>query len=291
MTPRARTAAGSDDDHRVRAADLEGADRLERLGLEEPSIRRGTERDERGPGRDAAQDRGGRPDVLERDERRVAHQRAPRSRSRWQSMQVAAHGSASSRAAAIGFPQRTHAPNDPSSSRASAVLDERELRGRPVAEGEVALLLEDLAGRRGLRAVGHLPGRDDRLADLRREARALGEQGGARGVVVGGSHRRMLPPHRPCPCPTPILPTSTGTPAQPRRRPMAIAIDPVCGMEVDTDHVGPVVGARRDHVLVLRPGLHARLPGRPGQVPRPGSHPVHVSTLTAGAAPKCRAGC
>ena len=64
----------------------------------------------------------------------------------------------------------------------------------PVAQGEVALLGEDLAGRRGLRAVGHLPGRDDRLADLRHEARPLGEQGGARGDLGRRCvHRRMLP--------------------------------------------------------------------------------------------------
>ena len=46
-------------------------------------------------------------------------------------------------------------------------LDELELLVGAVAQGEVALLGEDLAGRGGLRPVGHLAGRDDRLAELR----------------------------------------------------------------------------------------------------------------------------
>ena len=46
---------------------------------------------------------------------------------------------------------------------------------------------------------------------------------------------------------------------------MAIEIDPVCGMEVDTGDRGAVVRVRGHDVLVLRPGLPARVQGRPGK--------------------------
>jgi hypothetical protein len=44
---------------------------------------------------------------------------------------------------------------------------------------------------------------------------------------------------------------------------MAIAIDPVCGMEVDTDLTDLQARARGQDLLVLRQGLPARVPGRP----------------------------
>ena len=74
--------------------------------------------------------------------------RAPRSagsRCRW-----AAHGIASSRSAAIGRPQRVQAPYVPSSSRRERVLDLGKVLRVAVAQREVALLFEDLAGRGGL---------------------------------------------------------------------------------------------------------------------------------------------
>ena len=39
---------------------------------------------------------------------------------------------------------------------------------------------------------------------------------------------------------------------------MAIEIDPVCGMQVDTETTDLKLRARRHDLLVLRPGLHAR---------------------------------
>ena len=51
---------------------------------------------------------------------------------------------------------------------------------------------------------------------------------------------------------------------------MAIANDPVCGMEVDTDDLAAVLRVRRHDLLVLRQGLPARVQGRPRQVPRRG---------------------
>ena len=110
----------------------------------------------------------------------------------------------------------------PASSRASASSTSASWLLGTVAQGEVALLGEDLAGRRGLRAVGHLAGRHDRLADLVEQARALGEEGAAERLEVG----RLS-----------IAARWYGhgyTRGEYKETPMAIAIDPVCGMEVDT---------------------------------------------------------
>jgi YHS domain-containing protein len=108
-------------------------------------------------------------------------------------------------------------------------IHELELLGRPIAEGEVALLGEHLAGRRRLGSIGHLAGRIDRLAELVEEPSPLGIEGGTRSrqrlVIhhvtvrsrIASTHRRA------------ILPGSTR-----RTSLLAIAIDPVCGMEVDT---------------------------------------------------------
>jgi YHS domain-containing protein len=101
-------------------------------------------------------------------------------------------------------------------------LDERELLVGPVAQGKVALLREDLAGRRGLRAIGHLVGRNDGGTAFLDQTGTLGEQGRAEGLEIEGRHGRMVrEPYTPweyC-----------------RGAAMAIEIDPVCGMEVDTD--------------------------------------------------------
>ena len=52
-------------DRRVRAADLERADRLERLGLQESPVLGPPEGDQRRVDDDAAQALGGRPDVVD----------------------------------------------------------------------------------------------------------------------------------------------------------------------------------------------------------------------------------
>ena len=172
-------------------------------------------------------------------------------------MQRAAHGSASSRSARDRPAAADARPEGPGVEPGERLVDEDQLVVGPVAQGEVALLGEDLAGRRGLRAVGHLAGRDDRLADLVEQAGALGERG------PRGSARGRRRPSR-------SMVREPYTPWEYHKEtPMAIEIDPVCGMEVDTDDQPAVVRVRRHDLLVLRQGLPARLQGRPGGVPRP----------------------
>ena len=77
--------------HRVvGATQLERADGLERLGLEEPATLGRPERHERRPHRDALEDPGGGTDPVQADERLVAERTPGRhrwARARWQSMQ------------------------------------------------------------------------------------------------------------------------------------------------------------------------------------------------------------
>ena len=101
-------------------------------------------------------------------------------------------------------------------------VDQHQLMVGTVAQGEVPLLGEDLAGRRCLRAIGHLAGRDDGLPDLLDEPGALGDEGRADRVEVGGIHASMVcQPYTPWEYPH-------------EETRMAIEIDPVCGMSVDT---------------------------------------------------------
>src|SRR4051794_1150868 len=104
-----------------------------------------------------------------------------------------------------------------------------------LAEGEVALLLEDLASGGGLGAVGHRAGGDDALGEAGPEAVTLGLErrsrvGRRRGV---GRHRRIVRPFGV----EPVGPSRDILAGALTEEPgtMAIAIDPVCGMEVDTD--------------------------------------------------------
>ena len=62
-------------------------------------------------------------------------------------------------------------------------LDLLEVLLIPIAKGEIALLLEDLAGRRRLGPVSHRVGRNDPDRDLGAEAVSLRGKGGAR---IGG---------------------------------------------------------------------------------------------------------
>ena len=188
------------------------------------------EGDQRGPDGDAAQ--ASRPRLGSRRWRRAVRRRSPvgpvRSDDRWHSMQWAAHGQGLQPCRGDRLPQRTHVPYVPASSRARAASTSSSC-GRSIAEGQVALLLEDLAGRRGLRAIRHLPGRDDRLAELGQEAVRVRPE---RLVRAASSRGRPSAEGSAGPGPTPscaILPGSTT-----EDREMAIAIDPVCGMEVDT---------------------------------------------------------
>ena len=70
-------------------------------------------------------------------------------------------------------------------------IDQDQLLIGAVAQGQIALLGEDLAGRRGLRPVGHLPGRDDGLAKFLHEARPFDLEGLADGFAAR-CHDRMV---------------------------------------------------------------------------------------------------
>ena len=203
----------------------------------------------------------------------IGAHRPPRSTMRWQSMQCAAQGSASSRsgrdrlAAADARPERARRRAGRGPRRPVRAAASRRSRKR-----EVPLLLEDLARRRGLRAVGHLAGRDDRLAELLEQPGTLGEQRGSGGVEIDRVHRAMLL-RWVAAARRPILPGSTTRGGEP----MAIEIDPVCGMEVDTATSPALVRVRGHDLLVLRQGLPARVQGRPEALPLPGPRAVDVS--------------
>jgi YHS domain-containing protein len=109
-------------------------------------------------------------------------------------------------------------------------IDQLELLDRPIAQREITLLRKDLAGRGRLRSVRHLPGCDDRLTEFRHEALTISLERIAGRGSIRGVHRRTLrfggqAAHRPV--------YSQGVPVEDASD-MAIAIDPVCGMEVDT---------------------------------------------------------
>ena len=125
----------------------------------------------------------------------------------------------------------------------------------PLAQGQVALLLEDLAGRRGLRPVGHLARARDRLADLLERAARARRAGRACGSA---SSRSWLTVRRGWYGDRVYSMGSTAEEAQ-----MAIAIDPVCGMEVDTATCLLSFEYEGDDLLVLRQGLPARVQRRP----------------------------
>ena len=108
-------------------------------------------------------------------------------------------------------------------------LDLGQVLDGTVAKGEVTLLLEDLAGRRGLRPVGHLVGRLDGLADFLPESIAFDPKLRAERpeivihrvtVRVGWVARTIALSSRERPVTHEAV--------------MAIEIDPVCGMDVDT---------------------------------------------------------
>ena len=127
---------------------------------------------------------------------RFAHRR----RCRAQSMQV---GDPRDRLEALRGDRPAAAPARAVRARVQALerlLDLAELGALAVAQGEVALLLEDLARRGGLRAVGHLARALDRLAELDAQARRLRLEGGADGgeVAVGhdGDRTRRRPARR-----------------------------------------------------------------------------------------------
>ena len=168
---------------------------------------------------------GRRPDGVDGHERRVvAHRRAAIDEALavdavggpWEGLQAVRRDRlAAAQAGAVG----------PGIEPGERRLDELELLGRPVAQGQVALLLEDLGGRRGLGAVRHLAGR----RRSPRRARRAGDhvrRRGCRAASVGG-RRPIAGVSVIGDC---ILPGSTEL-EDVRWRSRSI---PVCGMEVDS---------------------------------------------------------
>jgi YHS domain-containing protein len=109
-------------------------------------------------------------------------------------------------------------------------IDQLEQLDRSIAKGKVALLGEDLARGSGLRPVRHLARRRDGLAELVHQASPFGFESRTRCADVWAVHRRTL---RAWPAPTHPRIYSQGV-RQVEDGAVAIEIDPVCGMEVDT---------------------------------------------------------
>ena len=201
----------------------------------------------------------------------------PRPTIRWQSMQWAAHGQrleplgGDRAAAADAGPERPLV--EPPRARP------RPGRGAPgcgrAGQGRVAARRPGSpprpASRRSSRPGATIPV----ATSARRRSRSatrVARGSGACGCVIARSYagrgrcssasRRVAA----------ILPRST----QKEHIDMAIAIDPVCGMEVETDLDRPEARARGHDLLVLRQGLPARVPRRPGHVPRPELQAVDV---------------
>ena len=163
---------GQRGDRDVGAADLERPDRLERLGLEEPPVGR--------PVRTRPAASGWRPRAGSSAAARIAaRSTSPVERLSRSASVNAALGRRGLAVDAVRRPGERLQPvrgDRPAAARARARmshpqprergLDLGQVLDRPLAKGQVALLLEDLAGGGGLGAVGHLVGCLDGLADL-----------------------------------------------------------------------------------------------------------------------------
>src|SRR5450759_1560426 len=145
-----------------------------------------------------------------------------------------------------------------------------------VAERQVPLLGEDVGGRRGLRAIGHLSGRLDLLAELfpQRRAHLLEAGSGGLGAVEGRGHAPHRTLARRGPQPRRYTPGEYRVRARPypMRRHHGGRDRP--GLRDGSRHGDGDADerARRDDVLLLRQGLQARLRRRPGHVSRPELH-------------------
>ena len=247
MTPRAPLVRAERRDRDVGAAQLEGADRLQGLGLQELSPGRVAERDERRPRSDAPEHERGRANAVEADERLPAFTGAA-------SQCVAGRLAGSPRTGAARDAGRRPRQEIVALQRGSSAVARLAGGVRPgreasegvvhgvvpalglLAEGQVALLGEDVRGRGRLRPIGHLPRRLDLLPELLPEGRTdLLEAGaGAGGRIERGGHalhptlaRRDAQPAAYTPREYRIAPGGNRGGGN-----MAIAIDPVCGMEV-----------------------------------------------------------
>ena len=182
-------------------------------------------------GRDALERPGRGADLVEADQAAVGHRDRP-------TIALAVD--------AVGRPRQRFEPLGGDRSAASDAgsvcprVDPRErvvdLSQRPLGtlpQGEVALLLEDLGRCGRLGAIGHLARRGDGLAELLEQAVAFGLDGSAPATTIVSS----IADDRSGPgvpgAEAGILPWSI-SPTFLEESTMAIAIDPVCGMEVDT---------------------------------------------------------
>lgn len=105
----------------------------------------------------------------------------------------------------------------------------REVLDRSVPQRQVALLVEDLAGRGRLRPVRHLVGDLDGLADLLRETSSLGREPSPECLGDLDVHPVTL---RADGLVRTIRLYSHGVPFE-EKGTMAVETDPVCGMDVD----------------------------------------------------------
>ena len=108
-------------------------------------------------------------------------------------------------------------------------LDLAEMLHIAIPKREVSLLLKHLAGRRRLGPIGHLARRLDSLGELGPQAVAFGEEREPWIGLIVRHPRIVLGPR------SRLGGEVRYTPREYWRKPMAIAIDPVCGMHVDTE--------------------------------------------------------
>jgi len=108
-------------------------------------------------------------------------------------------------------------------------IDQLELLRRAIAQREVPLLFEHLARGSGLRAIGHLARCPDLLTQLFHEPRPLSVERRANGHGIEVIHPGTVPVEA-----LHARPALYSSEYRRRKAPMAIEIDPVCGMEVDT---------------------------------------------------------
>jgi YHS domain-containing protein len=113
-------------------------------------------------------------------------------------------------------------------------FDRLELDLVALPESEVALLLEDLGSGGCLRPVGHLARRHDCLGELRAKALPFGGENAAH-IHYGLGHAAIVQAAIPSAAGAiRLVGLSSNDRLERRRFHMAIEIDPVCGMEVDT---------------------------------------------------------
>src|SRR4051812_14091323 len=163
----------------------------------------------------------------------------------------------------------------------------RELLLVPFTQREISLLLEHLGRGGRLGAVGHRPGRDDRLGDLRNETGTFrGKDRSGLVELVAIRHAWIVQAARerarirdPAILQRPAEDRGPGPSRNERHGHRDRSRLRHAGRH-DDDR--PEARAQRHDVLVLQPRLLPGVPGRPGAVPGPGLHAVDVTRPTGG---------